>query len=352
MKLQEKAAFTGVILFAFIWLLYLSKAILTPFIFSIVIAYFLNPVVNSFCKKNKSSRLRATLLILASFFAIIISLSMILLPTIYAQIMSLVNALPEYVKIFTTSFYPKISELVTNAGFKMNRDLAALATDQGIATKVFNFSTEIINNTISSTIVIVNVLSLFFITPFIIFYLLRDWDLVVAKVNSYLPNSSSSVVRKIFRDIDETLSGYVRGQINVCLILGAIYSVLLSCTGLNFGFVIGFFTGMLAFIPYVGMLTGFVTAVVVSLFQWGFDIYSILLVISVFVFGQAVEANFLTPNLIGSRIGVHPVWMIFGLFFFGDLLGFIGVLVAVPLTAICAVVVKQLAVEYRKRFIS
>lgn len=339
MKLQEKAISFSVIFIVFIWLIYLSKAILTPFICSLIIAYFLNPVVSRFHKKNKISRFRATLLILGSFFAILLSLAMVLLPTIYAQLMSLINALPEYVKIFTTSFYPKIAQLVNNAGFKMEFDIA---NNQDLANKIFNFSTGLINNTISSTIFVINILSLFFITPFIIFYLLKDWNLMVAKINSYLPNNDSSIIRKMFKEIDETLFGYVRGQVNVCLILGAIYSVLLSCTSLNFGFVIGFLTGILSFIPYVGMLIGFASAIIVSLFQWGFDIYYIVLIIGIFLFGQIVEANFLTPKLIGSKIGVHPVLMIFGLFFFGNLFGFIGVLLAVPLTAIFSVIIKNL----------
>ena len=206
------------------------------------------------------------------------------------------------------------------------------------------------HNAVSSTVFLINILSLIFITPFLIFYLLKDWDVVVNKVNSYLPESNTSLVRRIFREIDGTLSGYVRGQFNVCLILGTIYSVLLSCTGLNFGFIIGFLTGLLAFIPYVGMLIGVTIAIVVTLFQWGFDIPQISIISVIFIFGQVVESNFLTPNLIGSKIGLHPVWMIFGLFFFADLFGFIGILIAVPLTAICGVVIKQLALEYKRRF--
>lgn len=350
MNLKEKVIFTAVAILTFVWLIYLAKAILTPFIFSLAVSYFLNPVVNRFNEKNNMSRLKATALILGLFFAIFISLSLILLPTIYTQLVALIEILPSYFKIFTTTFYPKISELINRAGFEMETNFANLAQQQGVASKVFNFSTDVLNNAISSTIVIINVLALVFITPFLIFYLLKDWDIMIEKANSYLPRSSSSVLRKIFKEIDGTLSGYVRGQINVCLILGTIYSVLLSCTDLNFGFIIGFLTGLLAFIPYVGMLIGIITAIVVALFQWGFDVYNICIISMIFFFGQVVESNFLTPKLIGSKIGIHPVWMIFGLFFFGNLLGFIGVLIAVPLTAVCGVIIKQLALEYKKRF--
>ena len=142
----------------------------------------------------------------------------------------------------------------------------------------------------------------------------------------------------------------VRGQFNVCLILVIIYSSLLSFTGLNFGFLIGFLTGLFSFIPYVGMLSGVTAAIAVALFQWGFDTSHISAVSLVFIFGQIVESNFLTPKLIGAKIGLHPVWLIFGLFIFGALFGFIGVLVAVPLTAICGVIIKHFALEYKKKF--
>jgi predicted PurR-regulated permease PerM len=350
MKLKEKLIFSVVAVLIFIWLIYLAKAILTPFVFSLTVSYFLNPVVDRFTKENRMSRLKATTLILGLFFAIFISLSLILLPTIYAQLTSLIETLPSYFKIFATNFYPKISELINKAGFDIEANFSNLAQQQGVASKVFNFSTDILNNAISSTIVIINVLALLFVTPFLIFYLLKDWDIMIEKVNGYLPRQSSSLLRKIFKEIDATLSGYVRGQINVCLILGAIYSVLLSCTDLNFGFIIGFLTGLLVFIPYIGMLIGIITATVVGLFQWGFDIYQISIISSIFLFGQVIESNFLTPKLIGSKIGIHPVWMIFGLFFFGNLLGFIGVFIAVPLTAICGVIIRQLALEYRRRF--
>lgn len=350
MKLKEKVVFTITTILIFIWLIYLAKAILTPFIFSLAVAYFLNPVVNRFNEKNKMSRLKATVLILGLFFAIFISLSIILLPTIYNQLVSLIEILPSYFKTFTTTFYPKISELINKAGFKIDTDFANLAQQQGVASKVFNFSTDILNNAINSTIVTINILSLIFITPFLIFYLLKDWDIMIDKINIYLPRSSNSLLKKIFKEIDRTLSGYVRGQINVCLILGTIYSVLLSCTDLNFGFIVGFLTGILAFIPYVGMLIGVTTAIVIALFQWGFDVYHISLISLIFLCGQVVESNFLTPKLIGSKIGIHPVWMIFGLFFFGNLLGFIGVLIAVPLTAICGTIIKQMSLEYKRRF--
>lgn len=350
MKLKEKAFFAILAILLFVWLVYLSQAIITPFIFSIAVAYFLNPVVHRFQNKTKLPRLHSTILILSLFFSIFISLSLVIIPTIYTQTVSLIEALPEYFKVFSTSFYPKVVEFANNAGIDLKEDLAALASNESVGSNLFNLSEEIIHNAISSSVVVINIISLIFITPFLIFYLLKDWDVMLSKVGQYLSSDETSIVRKILGEIDQTLSGYVRGQINVCLILGVIYSILLSFTGLNFGFVIGFATGILSFIPYVGMLIGVTAATIVGLFQWGVDPYYISIITIIFVFGQIIESSFLTPKLIGDQVGLNPVWLIFGLFFCGDLLGFIGVLIAIPLTAICGVVVKNLANEYKRRY--
>lgn len=350
MKLRQKAFFSVLALLLIIFLIYLSQAILTPFIFSLAVAYFLNPVVNRFQQKNKRSRLYSTIMIFSLFFSLFVSMSLIIIPTIYNQSVALIEALPGYFKAFSTTFYPKIMTLANNAGINLGQDFNSFASNNNVTPKLFNLSENIIQNAISSSVVVLNIMSLIFITPFLVFYLLKDWEVMLKKIGQYLPHGENSVALRTIKEIDKTLSGYVRGQINVCLILGFIYAILLSFTQLNFGFMIGFATGILSFVPYVGMLIGVTTAIVVSLFQWGVDVYHIAIISSIFIVGQIIEGNFLTPKLIGSKVGLHPVWLIFGLFFFGDLLGFIGVLVAIPLTAICGVVVRNLAYEYRRRF--
>lgn len=350
MKLRQKAVFSILAFLLIIFLIYLSQAILTPFIFSLAVAYFLNPVVNRFQQKNNRSRLHSTILIFSLFFSLFISISLIILPTIYTQTIALIEALPGYVKVFSTSFYPKIVAFANNAGIDLGQDLSSLTAKENVAPSLVGLSGNIIENAINSSVVVLNIISLLFITPFLIFYLLKDWEVMLQKINQYLPQEESSLLRKVLREMDQTLSGYVRGQINVCLILGFLYAILLSLAGLNFGFMIGFATGILSFVPYVGMLIGVIAATVVGLFQWGVDAHHIAIITSIFIFGQIVEGNFLTPKMIGSQVGLHPVWLIFGLFFFGDLLGFIGLLIAIPLTAMCGVVVKNLAYEYKRRF--
>lgn len=350
MKVKDKVIFTLVAIAGFCWLIYLVKSVLTPFICSLIIAYFLDPLVDRLNEKYKISRLVATSLILGLFIITLGVLGSLLLPIIYAQLLAFIDVLPDYFQTLVNDFYPKVANTLNKVGLKVDGDFSHLIANEQITSRFVDMSKNLFDNAINSSITLINIFSLIFITPILVFYLLKDWDILIKSVNDFLPRSFSSPAKKIAGDIDKTLSGYVRGQFNVCFILGIIYSGLLSFTGLNFGFLIGFLTGLFCFIPYVGMFCGITTAIVVALFQWGFDPTHITAVALVFVFGQIIESNFLVPKLIGSRIGLHPVWIIFGLFIFGALFGFVGVLIAVPLTAICGVIIKHFALEYKKRY--
>jgi predicted PurR-regulated permease PerM len=186
--------------------------------------------------------------------------------------------------------------------------------------------------------------------PILVFYLLKDWDILMQKIYELLPRGVAGTAKQIAKEIDKTLAGYVRGQFHVCLILAAFYSISLSLAGLNFGFLIGFLTGMFAFMPYIGMLFGTSAAIIIALFQWGFNFTNLAPVGIIFLVAQLIESNFLTPKLIVNKIGLHTVWIIFGLFVFGVLLGFVGVLLALPLTAICGVIIKYFLLQYKKKF--
>ncbi len=350
MKTKDKIILIAVILGIFCWLVYLIESVLAPFIFALVVAYFLDPFVDYLQKKYKLSRLISSSLILGSFVAAFVALCSFLLPIIYDQLTALIEALPNYSKIFANDFYPKIASFLNKFGFKLDNNISHLMADEKINSKFIELSKNIFDNAITSSIVLINIISIIFIAPILVFYLLKDWDLFLKKIDSYLPRRISAPVKEIAKEIDKTLSGYIRGQFNVCIILAIIYASLLSICGLNFGFLIGFLTGLFSFVPYIGMLLGVTAAIIASLFQWGFDISHITIISSIFIFGQAVESNFLTPKLIGSKIGLHPIWIIFGLFVFGALFGFVGVLIAVPLTGVCGVIIKYFAIEYKKKF--
>jgi len=347
MKVSEKIVLSAFIAFIFGCSIYLIRSILSPFIFSLVIAYFLHPVVDYLCKK-KISRLTSSLLIIGVFFTVFIAIIVAISPLVYAQTEAFITALPQYFDVLVAEIYPKCAAFLNGIGIKANGDLMQVISDAELSSKIFNFIDNFLLNALSSSVAFINVLSLIFITPILIFYLIKDWDLLATKVHSYFPSRFANSASKIMTEIDEAMAGFIRGQISVCLILGIIYSILLSLAGLNFGFLIGVVTGFLTFIPYVGALTGFIAAILIALFQWGFSVVDLSTIALVFICGQMFESNFLTPKLIGKNIGLHPVWIIFGLFVFGALFGFIGILFATPLTAICGVLIKHLSSEYKK----
>lgn len=350
MKTKDKVVSIIAIVATFCGLIYLVKSVLTPFICSLVIAYFLDPLVDRLCEKCKLSRLAAVSMIMGLFITVLTTIIVVLAPIIFGQFADLLEALPLYIQTIVNDVYPRIDVIISKAGFNFEGDFSQILGNEKIASRLVEMLQNVFDNAITSSLTLINILSLIFITPILVFYLLKDWDLLIGKINDYLPRKISVSAKKIAVDIDKTLSGYVRGQFNVCFILGVIYSVLLSFTGLNFGVLIGFLTGLFSFIPFVGMICGVTIAIIIALFQWGFDAANISAVAVVFIIGQVVESNFLTPKLIGAKIGLHPVWLIFGLFVFGLLLGFIGVLVAVPLTAIFGVIIKHFALEYKKRY--
>ena len=350
MKTKDKIILLTISTLVFFWIIYLIKSVLTPFVCSLIIAYLLNPITTYLSAKTKISRLFATSLIIGLFFVILIAAGLFITPIIYSESVALIETLPQYLEVLSNDLYPEIVKFAAKFGVALQNDIFALADEWHLNDYLLTFSQDFVKNLFGSTMVVINILSLIFITPILVFYLLNDWDIFIAKTRSYLPKNSANQIEEIFTQIDQILSGYIHGQINVCLILGIIYAVFLSFVGLDFGFLIGFLTGVFSFIPYIGMLVGVTISIIVALFQWGFDGFHISLVAGVFLFGQFIEANFLTPKLIGKKIGLHPIWVIFGLFFFGTLFGFVGILIAVPMTAVCGVVIRFFAQRYKKRF--
>lgn len=349
MKAKDKIILYLIFTILFLAFIYAIKSILVPFVSAIIIAYFLDPLADRLQKFGLCRTTSAATIL--GFFLISISLLFVLvLPLLYSQMLSLFDALPGYLDIVINEIYPQIYQFVIAHGFVLEPDIHNYLTNENLA-HVFGFSGTILDNVMQSGVILFNIISLIFITPVLVFYMLRDWDLLVKKINKYLPSSNGKEIRGIFKEIDKTLSGYVHGQFNVCMILGIFYALSLSVLGLNFGFLIGFLTGFLSFIPYVGMLLGISAAIIIALFQWGFDSFHISLVLVIFLTGQVFESNFLTPKLVGDKIGLHAVWIIFGLFVFGALFGFAGILLAMPATAICSVLIKFLALQYKKHFV-
>jgi len=187
---------------------------------------------------------------------------------------------------------------------------------------------------------VVNFVVFIVVVPVVAFYMLLDWDRMVAKVDGWLPRDHAPQIRAIARQIDKVLSGFVRGQVSVCLILGSFYAIALMLAGLNFGLIAGAIAGGLTFIPYVGAVIGGVLSIGLALYQFWGDWMSIGIVAGIFVAGQFLEGNVITPRLVGSSVGLHPLWLIFALSAFGTLFGFVGMLVAVPVAAVIGVLAR------------
>jgi predicted PurR-regulated permease PerM len=193
---------------------------------------------------------------------------------------------------------------------------------------------------------LISIFSLVVVTPVVAFYLICDWPRMLTTVEQWIPLPYRDTVNGIARDIDAAIAGFVRGQTGMCLILGSFYAVSLTLVGLNFGLLIGLISGLITFIPYVGSMTGLVLSVGVAVAQFWPDWKWIVVVLGIFLFGQFVEGNILAPKLVGENVGLHPVWLIFAMFAFGYLFGFVGLLIAVPLAAAIGVILRFALRQY------
>ena len=203
------------------------------------------------------------------------------------------------------------------------------------------------NINITGGFALVNILSLLLITPIVAFYMLRDWDKFIAQVDSLLPKKSKKSIEKQAKEIDNILSSFIRGQFSVCVLLGSFYAIGLYIVGLDLGVLVGFLAGIISFIPYVGSITGFLISILIAFAQFD-SLMPILQVVGVFAVGQFIEGNFLTPNLVGDSVGLHPVWIMFALLTGGVLLGFLGLMIAVPVAAIIGVLTRHAIENYKE----
>jgi predicted PurR-regulated permease PerM len=337
MTLQRQTTFWIGALIALILIVWSLQTILLPFIAGFVLAYFLDPIADRL-ENLGLPRIVATSVILATAILLVVLVAILVVPVAIDQLVKLVADLPTLTKTLAERFNEqapqKLKDLVANSG----TDLQGQLTDY--AGKIAVWLAAILASLWTGGRAVISVLSLLVITPIVAFYLLADWDHIVARVDSWLPRDHVEEVREIARDVDTALAGFIRGQGTVCLILGVFYAAGLTLVGLKSGMAIGFAAGMLSFIPYVGALIGGLLAIGVGLVQFWPNEGQVLLVIAVFLAGQFLEGNFLSPKLVGGSIGLHPVWMMFSLLAFSYVFGFLGLLLAVPLAAATGVFVR------------
>jgi predicted PurR-regulated permease PerM len=325
----------AIVALVLIWLL---SGALTPFVAAMAIAYLLDPLADKL-ERLGLSRAAATALIMFGFFTSAILVLIILIPLIEVQIAAFAQSAPELwrnaqatvLRLGGPALANFISEQTHGTTTAPIGDLAKGALEWGGG---------VLRSVWSGGLAIVGFVSLFIITPVVSVYLLLDWDRLVAEIDSWLPRDQAPVIRQLAGEIDRVLAGFVRGQVLVCLALAVYYVAALSLVGLQFGLVVGAGAGLLSFIPYVGSIIGIGSAAIIGLVQFWSTPWLLVQIALVFVVGHILEGYVLTPRLVGHNVGLHPVWLMFALFAFGTLFGFLGLLLAVPVSAAIGVLLR------------
>lgn len=357
LPMKDQARYWGIATALFVLVLWALGDVILPFVLGGAIAYCLDPIADWLEELGLSRALAVTLITVVGILAFLL----VLLPgvsLILEQANGLLRAWPDLIERLQ--------------GWLENTFPALMDESSEVRRQIANFMQQLgdgagtlISNVLSSAAGIVNILVLLIIVPVVAFYLLLDWDRMIAQIDDLMPRDHAPVIRKLAREMDSTLASFIRGQGLVCLILGTFYAVALMLAGLNFGLVVGAVAGFLTFIPYVGALFGGVLAIGLAIFQtWsenaadvaagvegataGVSWIYVLMIYAIFQVGQFVEGNILTPKLVGSSVGLHPVWLLFALSVFGALFGFVGLLVAVPVAALIGVVARFAITQYRE----
>jgi predicted PurR-regulated permease PerM len=333
---ERQVLFWLVVLVLFVLALWLLSEILLPFVAGLAIAYLLTPLADRL-ERLGINRLAAALLIITIVVLALVYLILLVAPIIGSQLASFIESVPGYVTTLQALLgdrsRPWLQKLL-GAGFNADKSIGDLVT-QGVG-----WLTAFLHSLWSGGRALVSVFSLVVVTPVVAFYLIYDWHRMISNVDSWIPVQYRETVRGLASEVDAAIAGFLRGQTAVCLILGSFYAVALTLSGLNFGLLIGLISGLITFVPYIGSMTGLVLSLGVAVVQFWPAYGSILMVLGIFLVGQFVEGNVLSPKLVGESVGLHPVWVIFALLAFGYLFGFVGLLVAVPLAATIGVLAR------------
>ncbi|UOA26387.1 AI-2E family transporter [Pseudosulfitobacter sp. DSM 107133] len=339
LPVRDQLRYWGLAAVVFFVLLWALGDVLVPFLLGGAIAYFLDPVADRL-ERMGASRVLATAIITLVALLLFVLMALLVVPTLVSQSVQLFNTAPDLARNFGTFLTERFPSL-------LDADSTLRQSLDSIAATVQERGGELVTTALSSAASLINIALLFVIVPVVSVYLLLDWDNMVARVDELLPRDHAPTIRKLAGQIDKTLASFIRGMGTVCLILGTYYAIALMLVGLQFGLVVGFVAGLITFIPYLGALIGGALAIGLGLFQFWGDWVSLGLVAGIFVIGQVIEGNFLTPKLVGNSVGLHPVWLILALSVFGTLFGFVGMLVAVPVAAALGVVTRFAVQQYQ-----
>lgn len=344
MTAERQIRFWLVGLIILIAVLFVLRAVLLPFVAGMAIAYLFDPLVDRL-ERIKVPRTVGTLIVIGGALLVFGAGLVLLLPLLQTQVSEFIRSAPDY----AMALRDLADRVLAAASSALSaEDEARLRAEVGSQLgNVLSGAGGVLEQALVRGLALANLLSLLFITPIVAFYLLRDWDRMVARMAALLPQGHATEITAQLSAMDRKLAGVVRGQATVAAILGVYYAIGLSLAGLQFGLVVGLGAGVVSFIPYVGSISGFVVAVGLAVLQ--FDSWPpVAVVAGIFLAGQAVEGNFLTPKLVGGQVGLHPVWVIFALLAGGSLLGLLGLLLALPAAAVISVLVTFGLDKYRQ----
>ncbi|HVX74148.1 MAG: AI-2E family transporter [Devosia sp.] len=328
-----------------ILLIWLFRPILLPFVIGIALAYILNPAV-VLVERTGMNRAWSAATVLLAVLAVIIGALFVITPLIASQFGGLVSLLPGYVS--------DLNNLVRSLAPQLNEWLGPerAAQLQAQLTQLIGSGVEFLGSMTAqlaqSGLTVLNTIAVLILTPVVAFYLLLDWSGMVKGIDDLLPREHRREIRQVLDQIDRSIAGVFRGQGSVILVLCIYYATALTLTGLNFGLVIGLMTGLFSFIPFFGFLTGFVLSMGIALVQFAPNWWFVAIVFVVYMIGQFLEGNVLYPRLVGQSININPVWLMFALFAFGFLFGFLGLVLAVPLSAITATLTRYAIRRYQE----
>jgi predicted PurR-regulated permease PerM len=336
MSIGRQIGFWAACLAGLALFLYAFSGILMPFVAALILAYLLDPLVDRL-ETLKINRLAATCLVLLLFVLVFVVVLLAAAPLLLNQLSAFILKAPGYAARLQQVLMEQGLPLFERFGGaeRLKEVQGSLANGLGEGAKWLG---GVLTSLVSGGGAILGLFSLLVLTPIIAFYMILDWDHMVATVDGWLPRLHRETIRTLVSEMDRSVAGFLRGQAILCLLLGVFYAI--SLAGLNFGLLIGIFAGLLSFIPYVGSVTGLVVSVGVAIAQFWPDWGMVLLIAGIFAAGQFIEGNFLQPKLLGDAVGLHPVWLMFSLLGAGSLFGFVGVLIAVPLAAAIGVLVR------------
>ncbi len=342
--LKTQITFWGAATALFVLFIWVFKSVLTPFVLGIVIAYLLNPLVKRFTTTG-IKRTTSTILILLIFFILTTGLIIFIAPIIAKESKDLIAALPSYMDQIFALIAPYKNWIQANIGGDYVADAKTFLKEN--ISKILSVSGGIAGGIAAGGQAFLGALTILVLAPLVAFFMMKEWPTMTQWVEDLIPRQHEKIIKGLIHQIDLKLAGFIRGQLTIAVMLGIIYAVALTVAGLNYGFLIGLTAGFLSIIPLVGSTLGLVVSVAVAWFQAG-DLDYVGVIAVIFIVGQLIEGNILSPKLLGDSVGLHPLWILFALMAGGSLFGILGMLLAVPVAAVVGVLVGFAIDQYKK----